>query len=150
MTPTLPKLLLAAALLSSCGGASTPQALAELTVDLLNKNDFAGYSKETVATPQEIIDICPSVTSFQVDSKDIASGFNDCLKRGRFGKAKVVSVNAKLGSRSAATCGAKDPVEFADSIEVTVDTGSGAYTFKINDAVRTKNGWKVTNDLKCP
>lgn len=141
--------LAAAALLglAACGGPGDPEELAEQIVSYLSEADFEGFSENLVATPQEVLDVCPATTSYEVNASSHKSHFTDCLNAADFSTVeKITQVLPTTGVASSCKAG----VEIASDIKVTVATKSAIYTFHIRDALETENGWKVTNTLSCP
>ncbi|HCF60647.1 MAG TPA: hypothetical protein DFS52_21935 [Myxococcales bacterium] len=133
--------------LGACGGPGDPEELAEQIVSYLSEADFEGFSENLVATPQEVLEVCPATTSYTVNLSSHRSRFDDCLKAADFGSVdKVTQVLPTTGLEPSCKAG----VEFASEIKVTVATKTSIYTFKIRDALKTENGWKITDTLSCP
>lgn len=133
--------------LAACGGPGDPEELAEQVVSYLSEADFQGFSENLVATPQEVLEVCPSTTSYTVNSSSHRSHFDDCLKAADFDSIEEVT---QILPTSGFEPSCKAGVEFASEIKVTVATKTSIYTFRIRDALKTESGWKVTNTLSCP
>lgn len=134
---------------AACGGFSTPEELAEETVAYLANNDFTGYFEDTVVTPQQYLEICPATKNFSIDQSRFQDRFARCLSRADFSMSEIVRVSPKRGFKSTAECGGAEPVETADSIEVTISTPNKVYTFEIKGAIATADGWRVGSPLDC-
>jgi len=142
------RLLLSAALalgLSACGGADDPQELAEEVVGYLSEGDFRGYIENVVASPEQMLEVCPSLTSYRIDEGEHQKKFNECLARADFGSAEITQVLPTTGASDA--CGG---AQEASEISITLSTDSAVYTFKIKQALETNDGWKITGTLSCP
>lgn len=135
--------------LVACGGASSPEDLAEETVGYLADRNFTGYFEDTVVTPQQFLELCPATKNYSVDQARYQDRFSRCLSKADFGEAEIVNIVPKRGFTSTAECGGAEPVEYAEHIEVTVSTPNKVYTFKIRGAIATADGWRVTSPLDC-
>ncbi len=135
--------------LAACGGASSPEDLAEETVGYLASNDFTGYFEETVVTPQQFLELCPATKDFSVDQARYQERFTRCLGKADFANAEIVNIAPKKGFKSTAECGGSEPVETADEIEVTISAPNRVYTFKLKGALATADGWRVASTLDC-
>jgi hypothetical protein len=131
--------------LAACGGPATVQELAGDVVARLATQDFLSFSDALVATPQEYVAVCPQLTSYSVDLTKHQERFNRCLSKAEWTGADITNVLPTMGF--APQCGAQ--VEYATDVQVTVTTRLNIYTFKIDSAVRTKGGWKLTAPLIC-
>jgi hypothetical protein len=144
--PIVVAALLATAGLTACGGPSDPEDLAEQVVESLKDGELQTYIDDLVATPQEVLDVCPAVSSYRVDQAEQQQHFNECLAHADFHTAKVTQALPTLVTDPICSAG----VTAAQEIRVTVSTDTAIYTFTIDGALETKDGWKVTGKLKCP
>ncbi len=133
------------ALLSACGGPSTVQDLAGDVVGYLRSQDFKGLSESLVVSAQDYAAVCPALTGYSVDLGKHQEKFAACLSKADWSKAQVSNVLPTMGF--APGCGAQ--VEYATNVQVAVTAGTTPYSFRVDSAVKTKDGWKLTAPLTC-
>ena len=135
------------------GSTSTPQDLAETTLDFLKRADFDGYFEETVITPEQVTDLCPRAGGeFRLESSRFREEFFDCIAKIDFQNVTVVRTEIdELEILNAADpeCGGQGQIQLADNITVHLDTGQGEATVRLDDPIETNNGWRVSDELRC-
>lgn len=144
--------IVATAALAGCGrSTATPEDLARTVVSYLAAGDFDGYLENTVMTPEQGFEVCPSAEKFELDVPDFRDEFEDCIKAFDFSTAEVTKVDPDLETFKASTkdCGNKEPLNTADKIEITVTGDRGTFKFRLRDVFETLDGWRQTNDMSC-
>jgi len=135
-----------AAALAGCGGAESPEELAEVVVSRLQESDFPAYLEDAVATPKQVLEVCPDKSEYALDQARHQEHFDECLRRYNFASAEISKVIAT--HNTAVSCGPE--VGSTQEILVTVVNDQEILTFKIKSALQTADGWLATGTLDCP
>lgn len=139
---------------------NTPEALARALVEALRTGD--DHTADTLLlSAEDITKMCPHAAQPSEKWDKITAefegklrrrfkqSFHDCRTIFDFSGAQIVEVRLEpIETEDKDDCGA--PVEISDDISVVVQSGHSRYTFRIDDAVRTPQGWKTADLLRCP
>lgn len=139
---------------------NTPEALARALVETLRTGD--DHAADTLLlSAEDITRMCPHAAQASEKWDRITAefegklrrkfkqSFHDCRTIFDFSGAQIVEVRPEpIETEDKEDCGA--PVEISDDISVVVQSGHSRYTFRIDDAVRTPQGWKTADLLRCP
>ena len=145
MSPAPHKALAGLLLCTACGGPSTVQDLAKEVVSHLASNDFVGLSSDLVASQQEVLEVCPTKSAYDIDVQKYRDGFDACAAKLSWKQAVLQPALPQMGF--APDCGAQ--IEYATNIAVKVTAGSTATELTLNSAIKTGNGWKLTAPFSC-
>ncbi|HMR80296.1 MAG TPA: hypothetical protein PKD61_34550 [Polyangiaceae bacterium] len=138
---------------------NTPEALARALVETLRTGD--DHAADTLLlSAEDITRMCPHAAQASEKWDRITAefegklrrkfkqSFHDCRTIFDFSGAQIVEVRPEpIETEDKEDCGA--PVETSDDISIVVQSGHSRYTFRIDDAVRTPQGWKTADLLRC-